>query len=67
MRPFGAGRNAAGLDHVAKQAEIGEVETHGLVPVRQGLPEVGGSFGFSEGKLREIPIVRLVPGRHIRH
>jgi len=25
----GAGRDAAGLDHVAEQAEIGEIETHG--------------------------------------
>jgi len=26
---LGAARNAPGLDHVAKQAEIGEIETHG--------------------------------------
>jgi hypothetical protein len=26
-----------------------------------------GSFEFDEGKLREIPIVRQVPGDHIRH
>ncbi len=29
MGEFGAAGDAARLDHVAKQAEIGEVETHG--------------------------------------
>ena len=28
MGAFGAVRDAAGLDHMPKQAEIGEIETH---------------------------------------
>ncbi len=60
MRALGAGGDAAGLDHVAKQAEIGQVETHGRAP------GAGWSFEIDEGKLREIPIVRQVPERHIR-
>ena len=46
MRAFGAVRDAAGLDHVAKQAEIGEVEAH------------EHAFVFDEGSLRQRPIVR---------
>src|SRR5215813_13659482 len=49
-------RDAARLDYVAEQTEIGEVEAHGWL-----------SFGFSEANLREIPIVRQVAEGHIRH
>src|SRR5580658_3453121 len=31
MRAFGATGDAAGLDHMAKQAEIGEIKTHRLI------------------------------------
>ena len=33
---LGAVRDAAGLDHVAKQAEIGQIEAHGMLPSRFG-------------------------------
>jgi hypothetical protein len=51
MRALGTAGDAPRLDHVAKHAQIGEVEAHGLA-VR-----ASGSFKFGEGKLREIPIV----------
>ena len=52
MRAFGAVRDAAGFDHVAKQAEIGEVEAHGRLRFAGRF-----AFEFDEGKLREKPIV----------
>jgi hypothetical protein len=61
MRALGTAGDAPGLDHVAKQAQIGEIEAHGLAE------RALGSFEFGEGKLREIPIVRQVPEDHIRH
>jgi hypothetical protein len=62
MRALCTAGNAARLDHVAKQAEIGEVETHGSNLGGEGRP----TFAFSEAKLREIPIVRQVSEGHIR-
>ena len=32
MRALGAMRDAAGFDDVAKQTEIGEIESHGSMP-----------------------------------
>ena len=43
MRALRAVRDAARLDDMAKQAEIGQVEAHR-----------GSSFVFREGKLRQI-------------
>ena len=44
MRPLGAAGDAAGFDGVAKQAEIGQVETHGLNPWLAALgPSVPGT------------------------
>jgi len=59
-------RDAPRLDHVAKQAEIGQVEAHSAL--QSGLAcRNPVAFEFDEGKLREIPIVRQVPAHHIRH
>jgi hypothetical protein len=63
MRPRGAARDAPRLDHVAKQAEIGQVEAH-QSDLALSHPV---AFELDEGKLREIPIVRQVPAHHIRH
>jgi hypothetical protein len=65
MGPRRAARDAPRLDHVAKQAEIGQVEAHGAL--QSGLAcRNPVAFEFDEGKLREIPIVRQVPAHHIR-
>ena len=47
MRALGAVRDAARLDDVAKQAEIGEIESHGNDP----------AFVFGEVRLPISPIV----------
>jgi hypothetical protein len=58
LRPAG---NAAGFDHMAKQAQICEVEPHGHLWLWRLL-----AFEFDEGKLRQKPIVRQNVGYHIR-
>ena len=47
MRALGAVRDGAGFDDVAKQAEIGEIESHGSDP----------AFAFDEVRLPILPIV----------
>ncbi len=46
MRALGAVRDAARLDDMAEQAEIGEIESHGNDP----------AFGFDEVRLYIMPI-----------
>jgi hypothetical protein len=46
-------RDAAGLDDVAEQAEVGEVEA-----------DRHSGFQFDEGILRKKGIVRHISGRH---
>jgi hypothetical protein len=46
MRALGAVGDAARLDDVAEQAEIGEIESHGNGP----------AFGFDEVRLYIMPI-----------
>ena len=56
MRALRAVRDAAGLDDVAEQAEIGEVEVH-----------AASRFALSEGKLRQIAdCTPVLLRRHIR-
>jgi hypothetical protein len=47
MRALGAVRDGAGVDDVAKQAEIGEIESHGNDP----------AFVIDEVRLPILPIV----------
>ena len=47
MRALGAMGDAAGLDDMAEQAEIGEIESHGN----------DAAFGFDEVRLYIMPIV----------
>jgi hypothetical protein len=64
MRALGTAGDAARFHHVAEQAEIGQIETHGSA---LSLAAAGRhAFEFDEGKLRQIPIVRQVLRHHIR-
>ena len=51
--PRGAARDAAGVDHMAEQIEIGEIETH------------TAAFVSGEGRLRQIPIAGHARRQHI--
>jgi hypothetical protein len=59
MRARGPVRDAAGLDDVAEEVEVGEVEVHAQAFVRQ-------TFVLREGRLHEILIVHQFFAAHIR-
>src|SRR5437868_9734469 len=52
MHTLGAMRDAARLDHMEKQPEIGQIESHGP----------SGTFEFREVRLRFIPIASSIGG-----
>jgi hypothetical protein len=59
MRALRPVRNAAGLDNMAEEIEVGEIEVHARTLAAE-------AFVYGEGRVHEILIVRQFIARHIR-